>query len=77
MEGLKRDRSGLGQGQVVGCCGQSNDDSGSINCAAFFEKVWKYDLFKTDSAPRSSLAIVLPFSINPLEPNYYFILRQV
>jgi hypothetical protein len=62
---------------VAGCCEQSNADLGSINCAVFFEKVWRYELFKTDSAPLISLVTALSLSINPSEPNYYFIYRQV
>jgi hypothetical protein len=44
---------------MAGCCGQSNADSGSINCAVFVEKVWRYEIFKTDSSPRNSLVISL------------------
>jgi hypothetical protein len=63
MGGLKRVWSGSGQEQVVGCCGQSNVDSGSINCAVFFENVWRYEIFKRDSAPRSSLVIALSLKL--------------
>jgi len=63
--------------QVPGRCGQNNAQSVPINCAVFFEKVCRYELFKTESAPRISLVIALSLIINPLEPSYYSIYRQV
>jgi hypothetical protein len=36
-EGHGPDQSGLGQGQVAGCCECGNEPSGSIKCGEFLE----------------------------------------
>jgi len=59
---------------VAGWCGQSNADTGYINCAVFFEKVSRYELFKTDSTPRSSLVIALSLSIKRFRVKLLFYL---
>jgi hypothetical protein len=37
MGGHRLDRSGLGQGQVAGCCEYGDEPSGSIKCGEFLE----------------------------------------
>ena len=47
------DRSGSGQGQVMGPCERSNESSGFIKFGEFLDWLRNESLFKKDSAPKS------------------------
>ena len=53
MWGHGLDRSGSGQGQVMGTCECGNEPSGSIKCGEFLERLRTGRLLKNDSAPWS------------------------
>ena len=52
--------SGLGQGQVAGCCECGNETSCSIKCGEFPEQLRICQLLRKDSVPWSSLVIAFP-----------------